>query len=173
MEEHKDIVPGNVKEIRAHLSPFCYSILTGDYDPATATKASAQFNIRYNLATTLLRGWPTMAHFDAEALRNSDVVMLTRIVKPILLKGAKSQLHSIVEVEMKDGKVYKKEAEFSRGDVRFVTRERIVKKYTDLVTYPKILLPKSNTDRILEAITNLEDINDVSSIIELFLPSES
>ena len=167
MEEHDDIVPANVKEIRPHLSTFAYNHLGGEYDPATATKASAQFNIRYNLATTLLRGWPTMAHFDADARKDADVVALTRRVKPFLFERAKTQLHSIVEVEMKDGTVYRKEAEVSRGDVQFVTREQIVKKYMGLVAYPEIALPKANTDKILELVTNLEVVDDVSVLIPL------
>jgi 2-methylcitrate dehydratase PrpD len=170
MEEHKDIVPANVKEVRPHLSPFCYGLLTGEYDPATATKASSQFNIRYNMATTLLRGWPTMGHLDPDARKDADVVALTQRVKPFLFERARTQLHSIVEVEMKDGTVYRKEAEVSRGDVQFVTKGQIVKKYKALVTYPEIKLPKANTDKILEFVRDLEAVDDVSVLVPLFHP---
>jgi 2-methylcitrate dehydratase PrpD len=142
--------------------------LGGEYDPATATKASAQFNIRYNLATTLLRGWPTMAHFDADALRDPDVVALTRMVKPSLFK-AKNELHSTLEVELKNGTVYAMDREVPRSSVGIVTKEEILQKYKALTAYPEIKLPQANTAKILEVVSSLEAVDDLRVLIPLLL----
>ena len=73
-----------------------------------------------------------------------------------------------MEITMKSGDKYSKAVKHHKGTPENpLTDEEIIEKFKDCVAIADKRLPEKNTDEILALVSRLEEVDDVTRIIEL------
>jgi len=76
---------------------------------------------------------------------------------------------AIVEIKTRSGEAYSERVDFPYGHPKNpVTIDDLLKKFRDCVSYSAKPIPKEKTDKAIESILSLEEIDDVNQIIQLF-----
>lgn len=131
---------------------------------ATDNQPKFLFTIPYGVANALYRGTPQLEHYDAEGIREQNVLDLAGRVtlEPNLPDG---KLHAInLRVHLKDGRV----VEFGRDNPTGwldnpVTHADVVNKYWRNLRYNKLISEAQGTEA-LDLIEHLESVADVNDL---------
>jgi 2-methylcitrate dehydratase PrpD len=79
-----------------------------------------------------------------------------------------------VEIRLKDGRSYSHKPEGVPGDPQHpVTRDLLEAKFRDCVSFAAKPLAASDVDRAIALIRDLENVPDVTEIMQLLTPVES
>ncbi len=170
LAEH-DIDADDIKEIIIGVNPMqlkSYGTIPfkkGDSQPA------ALFYQAYSAANVLLRKGARLEHYTEEAVKDPEIIRLCAKVKhvPATLEDP---MKVSLTVKMGSGKEYS--AVFnhpqSRGFPRFpLTEEELTEKYWHNFDFCG-RIPRKNAEKTLDLINNLEDVDNVSTIIKLLVP---
>jgi len=75
----------------------------------------------------------------------------------------------VVAIKTKDGESYLKRVDFPYGHPKNpMTTDDLLEKFKDCVSYAAKPIPKSNIERAIELMLNLEKVDDISQVIQLF-----
>jgi 2-methylcitrate dehydratase PrpD len=128
----------------------------------------AQFSLPWAVATALVKDKVTLEDFTEKAIKNEEVLQVSRKVTGYLEPGLNR--HGVgpsrVMIRMKDGAEYTEHVEFCLGSVeRPTTFDDSVRKFREC--YPLSRKPLSNAaaDEIIDQITHLEQLGDATEII--------
>jgi 2-methylcitrate dehydratase PrpD len=160
-----DVRPDQVQEIRLGaglniLNPLRYQ------EPQNALEA--KFSLQFCLAILVLRRRASVQEFTDEVVQSSEVREMMKRVKTyrspeIEAKGA-DRIRSLVEVRLQDGRTFSAEAETSRGTPeRPMSREEMAAKFADC---SRATLSPEQVKATLESIYRVEDLDDVSALLE-------
>jgi 2-methylcitrate dehydratase PrpD len=131
----------------------------------------AQFSLPWGVATALVRGTPSMEHYTDEAVKNDDILTVSRKVSyevdsSLTRHGAFGP--GILRVVTKEGKEYIRRMESPRGSQeRPLTFNDCVTKFFDCVSYSMRPVSKERAKKVVGMIERLEKLNDVTQIIRL------
>jgi 2-methylcitrate dehydratase PrpD len=79
-----------------------------------------------------------------------------------------------VEIRLKDGRSYSHKPDGVPGDPQHpVTREMLEAKFRDCVSFAAKPLAEADVDRAIALIRDLENVPDVTEIMQLLTPVES
>jgi 2-methylcitrate dehydratase PrpD len=99
------IEPAHVQSIEAVISPFMQRLVGGDFSLNGDLQVVAQFNLRYHLASTLLRGPLTLEHLHEQALRDPAISdLLPRIQLTVDEHNANELAPATVRLTLLDGR---------------------------------------------------------------------
>ncbi len=131
--------------------------------------ASAIFSYQYNVANALIRKSVTPEHFSESFIRDPQINALIGKIKFAELPGAQI-LSAKVEVKMKNGATFSEFIEAPKGDPlkNPMTRDEIIDKYWKNVSYSQTV-SKENAEKLLNLLKNLEEIDNVNSLVELLV----
>lgn len=130
----------------------------------------SQFSVPWAVAVVIARGRAGISEFNEEAIKSRDIldiadkIYLEEISDPMRPDGT-SPLK--VEIKMKNGQTYSEQSGnplASRGILLFSEYER---KFRDCASYAAKKIPDKNVDRVVELVRKLEQVNDVTEIIDL------
>jgi 2-methylcitrate dehydratase PrpD len=124
-------------------------------------QCSAIYSFRYTTASALLRKSVKLEHFTEEAIREpqvNDIINKINVAELPRAEGERVQ----VKVKMKGGQ------EFSETDVPIapMSKDDIVTKFKSNIEYAQIIT-KKNSDKLLNMLENLEEVDDVKKIVRL------
>jgi 2-methylcitrate dehydratase PrpD len=130
----------------------------------------AQFSLPWAVATALVKGRVAPADFTAAAIKDGDVLKISRKVKGV--PEPAYNRHGVgpgrMEITLRDGAVYSEEVEHCRGSVeRPMTFEDIADKLRECAAGSSKALPAGTVDRVIESVKNLETMADATEIIRL------
>jgi len=126
----------------------------------------AKFSIQFCLAILLLEREAGLAQFTDDKVTDPKTVELmkriTLYIDPEVTKTTPlewSDKTAVVKIKMKDGR------EFQRtSDIRHLSWDEIKSKYKECARF---ILPEDKIEESIEAITNLENLINMSSLIEV------
>jgi 2-methylcitrate dehydratase PrpD len=130
----------------------------------------SQFSVPWAVAVVIARGRAGIGDFNEEAIKSRDIldvadkIRLEEIADP-MRPGRTSPLK--VEVKMKNGQTYSEQSGnplAGQGILPFSDYER---KFRDCASYAAKKIPEKNLDRVAELVSKLEQVNDVTEIIDL------
>ena len=76
---------------------------------------------------------------------------------------------TIMEIKTKNGKKFSKEIQFPRGNPRNpVAMDEVIAKFHKCVNYSIRPFPKENIDKIVDLLYNLEQLEEVTKLTQLF-----
>ena len=160
-----DIKSEDVEEVRLGagyniLNPLRYS------DPQN--ELEAKFSLQFCLGILLLKRRAGTQEFTDEVVRSPEAREVMKKVKtyhnPEIEAKGSDRIRSLIEIQLKDGQVISREAETSRGTPeRPMGTEGMAAKFTDCA---KGVLPKSKISAALDAIYHVDDMADVSKLVE-------
>jgi 2-methylcitrate dehydratase PrpD len=134
------------------------------------SQPNALFNIPYGIANVLLRKSDNLEYYTEEFIHDPKVVELAGKVKMVATQPPEKSLAIELTVKMKDGREFSAYKDTPvKGWLRNpMSREEIKNKYWRNVDFSKTVSSK-NAEKALAMIENLEEADDVSELIKLFV----
>ena len=169
--KNHDIEPENIEEITGIIGIsglMMFDPIEKKRNPATSIDAKA--SLPFTLAVGALRRNLAIADFLPEGIKDSKVLEMAKRVGYRFEKDEKATAlkPGIVEIKTKDGSIYTDRVDFPYGHPRNpITTEDLIKKFKDCASYSAKPLSDANIDRVTDLLLNLEQVEDVRSIIQL------
>lgn len=165
------IRPEEVAEVNVHVTPEGYGRVGRPFEIGESPEVDAQFSIPYTVAVAITKGDVFIDDFSTEKIKtNTQVLNLAKKVKVIADQAPMfpGLTPSVVNIKTRDGKVYSQLVEFLKGDIRNpLTKEEIEKKFKKCTAFSLKPIPTGKIDKIINAVNNLEDVENVSEIVTL------
>jgi 2-methylcitrate dehydratase PrpD len=166
--KEQDIQPQEVKEVTVLINEDAFLLLCHPIEIKCnpRTFVDAQYSLPYNIAIALIHKRHTLKDFW-DGMKDPKVLELAHKITPKLMpemnpKGAQP---AIVEIRTKDDKVYSRRIDYASGSPQYPID--IVAKFRDCVSLSVRPLPERNIEKVIELISKLEEVDDVSEIIQL------
>ena len=133
----------------------------------------SQFSVPWAVAATIARGRAGIGEFNEEAIESTDILDIAGSIRLTetdekMEPGRPSPLK--VEIRMKDGTVFSEPtgSPMAQSGVRpFGDYER---KFRDCASFAARTVPQKNIDRVVELVAKLEEVTDVTELVELVSP---
>ncbi len=170
VREH-DIKPEDVEEITAVVTGYAPRLcepLEERRKPELSMQA--KFSIPFTIAVAVARRKVVIEDFLPKGLKDPTVLQLaekvTYRIDPQL--GESLIAPGQVEIKTRDGKLFTKRVDFAYGHPRNpLTMEDIIAKFRDCAQYSAKPLSRDKVNRVIELVTKLEEVEDVSQVIQL------
>lgn len=132
----------------------------------------AQFSIPYTVAATLVSGRLSLEEFTDAKLRSADILDLAARVKTILTpefdRGPMDVKPQLVEIVMRDGKVYSEKVVYPKGNPNNpVTSDELVSAFRGMACYAAKPLSGANIDDAVALALRLDEVADVAVLTKL------
>jgi 2-methylcitrate dehydratase PrpD len=162
----------DVKGVTVHCSTATHKHVGWEYSPLSVT--TAQMNLPYAAATTLLHGTVTVDDYTDAAIRDDAVVDLARRVVTVPEKeiddGKMDRRHEVwLNVELKDGRSLSGEARDAPGSPRRpASSDRVVAKFMQLAG---TALSLDQCEAIRDVVLNLDSQSSMKELTDLLSTS--
>ncbi|MFC1980978.1 MmgE/PrpD family protein [Chloroflexota bacterium] len=174
IDEHK-IVPQDVESVTIYAGPRAKHLcepLEVRRNPRNLTEA--QMSIPFILAIIIVKGKPRIEHFTGEGLGDSEVLRLSNKVSwqpdPTCDRRYGTGVSKAkIEMTLKGGKVIGAEQEgFRYGHPQNpIEKEDLLEKFRDCASFSAKPISKESVEKIIDIVEHLEELPDVSQIMEL------
>lgn len=168
IEDHK-LHAQDVVEVECKVSPYLVKHFRRYNHPQTASQG--RFSMHYAMAAALLDGEVTLKQFTDEKVLAPKAQDLMSKVKLVELEAEvkEGQMHGdppqIVTVKLRDGRVHSHQVPFAKGEAQNpMSPEEISLKFRDC---GRLVLSPADIDRTLELVLNLEDLPDITELMDL------
>jgi 2-methylcitrate dehydratase PrpD len=146
-------------------SPLNQPFALGDFPQGHAT-----FSLRYHVSNILIRKRIKLEHLTEKMIRDPEIAELAgKIEINGTIPPDKIETASI-KIKMRDGREFSARKDFARGNpVKSpLSKGEIEAKFKDNVAFSRTISP-GNADKILVMLNNLEEVKDISRLIELLV----
>lgn len=168
-QEHK-IDLSDVEKVTLRPSKMVHEMVGSPLQLRENPQVDAQFCIPYTVIIALLKGDVFVDDFEAENVRNQEVINLTHkvvvTVDPTL--PAKDMNTCSIEIRMKDGQTFSARTSALKGSpANPLSLEECMQKFKKCVAYSPRKVTEGKADEILNAIQHLENIDDIKQFTGL------
>jgi len=169
--QENDIRPDDIVEVVAHVAQDAYNIVGKPFEIRESPQVDAQFSIPYTISVAIVRRHVFIDDFFEQKIKtDTQVLQLANKVRVVVDQEpiAKGIVPCVVDIKTKDKEVYSQRVEILRGDPRKpVSMEEIAQKFNKCVTFSAKPMSKRNVDEVIEVVTGLENVKDVTTIARL------
>jgi len=177
VKEH-NISPNDIEEIKIGINSKAHSLLCKPIELKTKprTVIDAQFSAPYIVVTAIVDGKVDLSHFTEEAIKRPEILQLLQRVKAEVDPDIDRESPrfpplpspSHLRIKTKDGKVYEKRVDIAKGNPKNpMTRQELRDKFYYCAGYSARPLAKDRLDKVVELVDKLEEVDDVSQVIQL------
>ena len=168
----QDLTPEDITQITVKVTPPIYKLVGHPFKIGDNPRVNAQFSIQYCVANALLRGSSRLKHFEENYVREPKIMELIDnifvISDPDLEK--RTRLAIEMEIRTKQGVAYHKVVDYFKGTPENpLTNEEHLERFYDCVRYGDESLSQENVEKILDLVSQLEELPDVCHLIPLLL----
>jgi 2-methylcitrate dehydratase PrpD len=128
----------------------------------------AQFSQPYTVANAIIRGCSKLEHFTPKYTLDAEVIELAKKVEAVVSDEIEEEITALMEIEMKDGRRFSKLVT-GRESPRVSSAEEVKNKFRETVAFAPRSVPEGNSEKIIEIVDRLEEVDDVSELIELLV----
>jgi 2-methylcitrate dehydratase PrpD len=168
-----DIKADDIVDVVISLPEHNYSLLTAPVEkkqnPQNFTEA--QYSLCWGVASAIVYGSVGIRNFTEEALRDTKVREMARKVfgKPEMeLSKQPMSSPAIVEIRIKNGKVFSKRVDYPFGSPEDpMTFADVATKFRHCCEYSVKSISRANQDKVIQMVEGLEELTDVSQIVRL------
>ncbi|MBW2040305.1 MAG: MmgE/PrpD family protein [Deltaproteobacteria bacterium] len=171
VKKHK-IGPTSIKRVVVYTSKMAKEMVGSHFEIRTDPQVDAQFSIPYTVSVALMRGDVFLKDFQDSAIRDKGVLEMAKKVEvqadPAIEE--RSLMKASILIETRDNQSYSYDISAPRGNPqRPMSIDECKTKYYKCVQFSgnKALLEK--TDALIDCVTHLEDVKDVTTITELLV----
>ncbi|MDY6935594.1 MAG: MmgE/PrpD family protein [Spirochaetota bacterium] len=160
LNKNYDINPEEIEDIEIRINP---GLAKSTIHSNPQTGLEGKFSNEYCVATALVEGEVGLKHFTDEKVNQPVIKRLVERAK--YNNTEETALGSEVLVTLRDGNVLSHKVNSPKGFVdNPVTMSDTEIKYTDCAS---LIMPKGEVDRSLQLITNLEELKDVVTLMDI------
>jgi len=161
----KRMAPEEIEEIRVLLYKEAIGLL-GDVRPVTPYLA--KFSIPFCVALAVGSGEVKREDFSQERMQDPRIRKIMELIKVMEDKDLTAQYPhkwpAVVEISTRGGKVLRGSNDYPKGDPENpLTEKEVVEKFMSLT---KGILPASKANNMVEKVLNLEEVEDVSKLLQ-------
>ena len=168
--------PGQIERVVIHNGPAEFSFLNNPIERKRrpATTVEAQFSIIWVVASALVDGKVSIAHFTPEALRRPDILAIAQRITTAQDDGLANPRGgpggARIEVTTRDGRSLRMQVDGAKGDPDVpMTKAEVDAKFADCADYGGMPAERARTLR--QMVERIDAIPDVSRLTaELVLP---
>jgi 2-methylcitrate dehydratase PrpD len=168
----------DIQEVRVHIGERDMRSVGGWTDDEKKKKhrpegvVDAQFSIPYTVAATLVSGGLSLEEFTDAKLRSEEILDLAARVKTILTPefdhGPMDVKPQVVEIVMRDGKVFSEKVVYPKGNPNNpVSSEELVAAFRGMASYAAKSLSSAKIDDAVALALRLEEVDDVAALAKL------
>lgn len=163
--------PGDIEAVTVYIGKNA-DFLTDPIDRKRrpGTPLDAQFSIPWTVASAIVKkkvgveSFIPTAFSDPEVLRTADKIVTT-VDHKLSERGIEA---SVVEIKTKDGTTYTKRIDFAKGNPNNPMNDNeIIDKFRDCASFSVKPLVEKNIDEVIGMVCDMEQVADVSTIIQL------
>jgi 2-methylcitrate dehydratase PrpD len=137
------------------------------------TVIEAQFSAPYVVATAIAKRRVWMEDFTEDSIRNQVVRRLMSVAKARVdpKVAAVNPCGGEVTIQTKDGNKHTKQVIYPKGHPKNpMTIDDIIRKFRKCLPFSARPFPDSNVDEIIRMVGNLEEIADMTKLVDLLVP---
>jgi len=169
IKQHK-LNPHSIQNIECELHPMAIALVAEPkilkWNPTSSTEA--QFSLPFCLATAILNGQVLPVDCSIERLENQDLRDLMSLITVKQGSSAKSLFSTVICITTKDGMKYEQSVSQPYGSPENpLGWEGEIDKFRNCAALASRVIPKSSVDKVIDMCRNLENIDDVTSIVRL------
>jgi 2-methylcitrate dehydratase PrpD len=132
---------------------------------------SAQFSGRFGVALRLIKGSNGFHDYTMENIKDPAILSLVHkidyIVNETLEEKSAAAAPAIITIKLQNGETWKKRVDYAKGTINNpLTINELRDKFNGLTNR---VLFGDRTDKIIETVMNLEEIDDISRLILLLV----
>jgi 2-methylcitrate dehydratase PrpD len=168
----EDLRPEDVREITLRAGP---SILEPLRYEQPVNELQAKFSLQFGLSSILVQRRAGLREYTDEFVNSAAIQETMNKVKtipdPEIAKMGTDKMRSLVEVELKDGRVFRQVADTARG-----TPEKPLKdaeRYDKFRECASFALDEAATEHVLRTIESIEDVSDIRELTSLLASNRS
>ncbi len=172
LRTNNNIDPNNIRLVRVGINKEDFNMICEPLDLKRNPKSTvdAVFSIPYVLSCGLLEGKVTLNDFTADAITRENVIQLASIIEPVrdedLPKSTPKGIPAWVEITLVDGTKHHLYQESVPGSPTMpIDNNDRLSKFFDCISFSNH--SKDKAVELLNLLDKLEQIEDVSSLIEL------
>ena len=162
------IRPDDIESVTVYASAVTMEKVGTPFEIRTNPQVDAQFSIPYTVAVALLRGKVLLSDFEIDNIKSQELNQLAKKVQCILKPELKGRVPTILEIKTKDGRTLSNTVNVIKGHPsKPLTREERLEKFLSCWDSAANLLPRDNADRLIQAVDRLEEVEEVSQLVEM------
>lgn len=170
--EETGVAPEQIASIKIHVPPYAHRLVGGFFFLGENPRVNAQFNLQFCVASALVRGSAKLSHFRPEEVCNPEVLALIEQVKVFSDSALDTRGHTAVDLTIvtKDDRVFSKGLDIAPGfpgNPLSDNEHRL--RFDDCMNYAAISLPTGQAQQLIEAIENLDTIDDVRCLMQFLV----
>ena len=160
----EDLKPVDVRKIRVRAGP---NILEPLRYKRPINGLQAKFSLQFGLACILIKRRAGIREYTAEVVNSREIQdgmeKIETILDPNLAKMGTEKMRSIIEVELRGGRVLKRVAETARGTPEKPLKDfELYEKFKECASF---ILEDNQIDSALKTIRNIEAINNIKQLL--------
>ncbi len=171
LNSNHDININDIEEIFLYVSPTGANGFFGQpFKIGPYPHANAAFNLRYIIASTLLRKSVKLEHFSDESIHDPALNPIISRIK-IIESPETPMLGTGLTIKMKDGQEFHASVDFPKGYPFSspMSQDEIRDKFRSNIEFTQ-MVSMDNADKWLNQVDRLEKLNNVRDIVNLLAP---
>ena len=163
VHEH-DLEPEDVLAVEVSHSPLMHRLVGAPFDPAENAQVTAQFSVRYAIASALLRRRLGIAEIQDDAIRDPLIKSLTNRIDVVVDETSKgSRTPATVTLKTrKHGTLTRTGDKFPWGTEDPPTRESLRAKFDECVSGGAKPLSAASRELLVQRVERIESVADMS-----------
>jgi 2-methylcitrate dehydratase PrpD len=168
--------PDHIDQVTARVGEQCYSLvcqpLELKHNPKTPVEA--QFSLPFTVASAFIKGDVFIDEVSEQALKNQEVLELTQRIMPTMDQNCNkgtSVGSLIMEIKTRSGKTLTRRVNYPKGNPKNpASMDDCINKFKKCVNYSAQPFPKGQIEKIVELVSDLEELEDVTILAKLLVP---
>jgi 2-methylcitrate dehydratase PrpD len=172
MIQKHNLTPENVDRIEVTVPPYCHKLVGHPFRVGENPRVSGQFSIQYSIANALLRGRAKLQHFEEPNVKDPKIMELVQKVHVVPDPALNRRGHTALDlkVSMKGGGVHQGRVDIAVGfPGNPLSQEEHEQRFWDCIHYAPRSLPGNRAEQIISTISNIEQVEDVRTLVNLLL----
>jgi 2-methylcitrate dehydratase PrpD len=173
VREH-DIHPEDIVEVMVCFNDFTRNTCDLGERWSPRCRMDASLSLPFIVATAVAKRKVNIGSFTPEALRDPVTLavaqkVMTKFDPELNAPMSGGVRPGVVAIKTKSGESYLRRVDFPYGHPKNpMTTDDLLEKFRDCVSYAAKPIPQKNIERAIELMLNLEKVDDVSQLIQLF-----
>ncbi|MCK4400307.1 MmgE/PrpD family protein [Candidatus Bathyarchaeota archaeon] len=168
------VEPEAVEAVEVRLNRQAYNLVCEpmQFKRRPRSVVDAQFSVPFTVAAAIVRGGVSIDTFTEESIRDPEILEMAQRVEATVDPGIEARYGreiapEIVEVRTTGGETHVRLVEHVRGSPHApMSFDEVKEKFRRCTAYSAKPVPMENVEEFLGAVSELEKLGDVSSLIE-------
>ena len=170
--QEQGVTAEDIKRIDIAVSPYAFRLVGHEFEIGNNPRSAAQFNIKYCVASALIRGGSSLKYFEVDQIKDPRInEILSKIhaePNPALEGNLRLHLKTDMQVTTRDGEVFQRVYDEPRGAPgNPLTQNELLKCFLDYVAYSGKPISPENVRKIISLVKHLEEVEDIRGLISL------